>query len=175
MSELTLATFEEYSTEDFRVLYLENVPQNIVYFQGPLGENERLPHPQIPGLYYSPTIVMLCNGSMRVENSSDDTIIDAVPGMLSVWRTPGRYKFITTSGMTSSICLTPKANKIHFRDTIYFSKEKQVKYTFNTGWIISNVNFELDGVKTNKFELIKVSGDKQVSVEENGWVLHVWL
>lgn len=175
MSDLTLATFEEYDTEDFRVTYLENFPQNVVYFQGPLSETERIPHPQIPGLFYSPTIVMLCDGTLRVENSTDNNVIDAIPGMLSVWRTPGRYKFVSTSGMNTTICLTPKANKIHFRDTIYFNSNKPTDYTFNDGWVISNVGFSLDATNYNKFFLTKVNGKYNVQVENDGWFLHVWL
>jgi hypothetical protein len=174
MSDLTLATFEEFETDDFRVLYLENVPQNIVYFQGPLPQKNRIAHPQIPGLYYSPTIVLLSDGTFTVENSSDDKVIQANPGMLSVWRTPGRYKFISTSETNTCICLTPKKNTIHYRDSIYFDNTKDMEYNFNSGWIISNVNFELDGIYHKKFELITVSGTNVVKPETSGWFLHVW-
>ena len=174
MSDLTLATFEEFETDDFRVLYLENVPQNIVYFQGPLQQNNRIAHPQIPGLYYSPTIVVLCDGTFTVENSSDDSVINAQPGMLSVWRTPGRYKFISTSETNTCICLTPKNKGIHYRDSIYFDNTKEMQYKFNSGWVISNVDFQLNGVYHKKFELVSVSGTNKIKPEESGWFLHVW-
>lgn len=175
MSELSLAKFEQYDTEKFKVQYLENAPHNVVYFQGPLAPEQRIPHPDIAGLYYSPTIVILCDGTFRVENTVDDKVIDAIPGMLSVWRTPGRYKFLSTSGMNTCICLTPKENKIHFRDTLYFDSQKPSKSNFNDGWLIGNVDCNLSNQTYKKFELIKVNGSYDVEVEINGWFLHVWL
>lgn len=174
MSNLTLATFEEFETDDFRVLYLENVPSNIVYFQGPLPEANRIAHPQIFGLYYSPTIVILSHGNFTVENSSNNEIIQAQPGMLSVWRTPGRYKFTSTSETNTCICLTPKKTGFYYRDSIYFNQDKEMSYTFNNGWIISNSDFEMDSVFYKKFDLIKVSGAASVKPAQSCWFLHVW-